>query len=624
MCGIVGIASNKDLSLLDLDIMISPLTRRGPDYKDKWISQNKNIFFGHTRLSILDISKNGIQPMNSNDKRFIISYNGEIYNHYDLRSKLKIKKNFNTWNSTSDTETLINYFQLMGINKTLEDVQGMFAFAIYDKLKEILYLARDPAGEKPLYYYKDTDYLIFSSDILSFKKFKYFNSDLDYEAINFYKRYGFIKSPNTIYKKVKKLPAGSFAKFVLKENKINIFRYFDLKNLSNEKSKNLKKNAQELIEQSVKKQMLSDVKLGSFLSGGIDSSLVTAIMQKYCSNKIDTFSIGFDNAIFDESGSATKVANFLNTHHQNYILKPQDVFDFFENVNYIYTEPFSDFSQIPTFSLSKFTKKHVKVALSGDGGDELFNGYKRYSSSKTIFKYTKFLPSKFRQSLNRLMKNFFLNKLIANFLNRIDLGNSNFRDKLNKLCYVLEYHDFNDLYSRIMSINKFESQIQENNSIGMFDNINSINENMNYIDFKIYLPDDILCKVDRASMFNSLETRCPLLDKNLINFVFNNSKYFHSNTNNDKSFLREIAYNYIPKELLDRPKKGFDLPLGDWLRKDLKELVEEILFSNTDYSNIFNYSFLKSCWKEHLNQTANNQYIIWNQIILKKWLQEIH
>ena len=617
--------------------MNESINHRGPDSDGYWIDEKKGIALGHKRLSIIDLSQAGCQPMISNKGRYIISFNGEIYNHKLLRKKLSNSGNNICWKGHSDTETLINSIEIWGLRKTLKELIGMYAFAIFDQKSETLTICRDRIGEKPLYYGLDRNYFIFGSELKTLLQFKDFKKEIDTQSFNLFLHYGYIPAPKSIYRGIKKLKQGSLLEIKLKDSnefELKEENYWDLENIvkigqSNQYEGSFEeasKDLEEILENTVKEQMIADVNLGAFLSGGIDSSLITALMQKNSINKIKTFSIGFNNNKYDEAVYAKKVSEIIGTDHTELYCSENDALEIIPSLQDIYDEPFADSSQIPTILLSKLTSNHVKVALTGDGGDETFGGYNRYLWFNKILKYTNWINKDFRRSLIKTLT--FLDSqnasLFLDFFESIPLKKriNNLNNKVNKLLKVLEYSGSSDLYERIISIiydvNNY-SNINFNQS-SIKREVKDLSSLMK-LDSISYLPDDVLVKVDRASMSFGLETRIPFLDKRIIEFAWSLPIEMKVKNNNKKRILKQILFKYLPKDIIQRPKQGFGVPLDDWLRGPLKSWAEDLLSKNElEKQPYLNSKFIRDKWDEHISRKRNNQYLLWNILIMQSWL----
>ncbi len=641
MCGIFGIISNKPQNEDYIENIIRrmslSLLKRGPDNSGSWRDTSLKVFLGHTRLSIIDISDYSNQPIHSNNNRYVMSYNGEIYNFRDLKKKLENEKIY-IKNPNSDTNVLLSCFERWGINKTISQINGMFSIALFDKEERKITLIRDRIGIKPLFYCYINNMFVFASEL---KAFSIFKSDLSLNnnAMNEYLNYGFISSQQTIYKECNRLlPATILELNIDNIHDINITKYWNLYNFINQDKINLNEieiinETSKKVEQSVKNQMISDVPIGSFLSGGIDSSIVTSLMQKNSIDKINTFSIGSKNKDYDESIDAKKIANFIGTNHTELIFDDNEMTNIIEELPNVYDEPFADPSQIPTLLVSKLARKNVKVTLSGDGGDELFAGYNRHL----------WLPRMLNLILKHPQKINFLIKILTNLLstknynmlggifskiitNKIPplLG-----EKILKISKLIENNNVNDMYENILNFhdNNFELFDKTNYNILSLNKIEKNNlhdlDQLLLLDQSIYLPANILVKLDRASMYNSLEARVPLLDHDLIEFSWRLSSDLKIKNNILKYILKEVSYRNIDKKILLRPKKGFSVPINNYLRSGLKNWAEDLINSkNLKDNQVLNQSNIKKLWERFLNGDDALTSQVWLILTYQNWFEK--
>lgn len=643
MCGIVGALSSKNNDLESIAReMTHTLHHRGPDDQGVWLDKKADIALGHARLSILDLTSAGHQPMISASERFVIAFNGEIYNHLQLRKEIEQQK-FYSWRGHSDTETLLAGFELWGFEATLKKAVGMFAIALWDAKDRSLYLARDRMGEKPLYYGFQNNVFMFASELKALKAHPAFESNINRDAISLQMRHSYIPEPHSIYEGIQKLIPGHFLKLNADTNEIKISAYWTLdravsQGISNPFTGNNTEailNIENILKEAVQSQMLSDVPLGAFLSGGIDSSLVTALMQSQSNTPTKTFTIGFHEEGYNEAEFAKTVARHLKTDHTELYVTDREALEVVPLLPTLYDEPFSDSSQIPTFLVSQMTKQHVTVALSGDGADELFGGYNRYFWANKIWKKIGFLPHSVRSNIAHLLTLPSPDTLndqfssISHYLPR-RYRYKNFGDKLHKLAEILALSSKEETYLSLISHWKSPQEIviSANEPSAVLNKLIEKKEldfisQMMYADAISYLPGDILTKVDRASMGVSLETRAPFLDHRVVEAAWKLPLSMKIQGDQGKWILRQILYKYVPKEMIERPKMGFGAPIDSWLRGPLKEWAEELL--NEDRlkrEGFLNPAPIRKKWEEHLSKKRNWQYHLWNVLMFQAWLEK--
>ena len=633
MCGFSGIISKSD-QVENIFKMQSTLDHRGPDSNGRYINREKGIYLSHNRLSIIDISQNGNQPMTSNNLKNVIIFNGEIYNHNDLRKKINeyIKNkniyNFN-WKSTSDTETLLEAISLFGLEETLSMLKGMFAFAIYNKDTNVVSLARDVCGEKPIYYGFIEDQFVFASELKSIICHPKFKKKINQKALQLYFQYNFVPEPFSIFENIYKLEKSSLLTYSLETKSIVQNKIYSLKNNNVVDLNDPESQLHNLLKKSVNLQMQSDVPIGTFLSGGIDSSLITAISSELSLKKIDTFNISYSNNEFDESYYAKKISKALNTNHHDIKFDSYSAKEIIPKLGDIFCEPFSDRSQLPLVYLSKYTSKFKKVVLSGDGADELFGGYNRHIASKRILFFNKLLPYFLRNKLSQT-DNKIIEKIYSLF--RILNNKNNFHQKLtdnqiNKFKSVIKSIDIYDFYKKSL-INNEHNTIEGMKDIDLNIFYNQNLKNNNYLnklldlDYSFYLPNDILHKVDRATMASSLESRAPFLDYDIKCFsdLLTTSKKIYKNKG--KIILRNVLNKYLPNKIIDRPKMGFDVPLLNWAKNDLNELFLNYLNSSKIFEYVdLNRNKIENLKKDFILGKNNNFTLIWNYVVLQIWFE---
>ena len=617
MCGITGIFSTKQNASLDLvKQMNTSITHRGPNAEGYFQSKDGNCVLGHKRLSIIDLSDAANQPMTSSCGRYTLVFNGEIYNYQEIKADI-LKYTDVKFKTNSDTEVIIEAFALWG-KAFIYKLNGMFSMAIYDNKDQILWLFRDRIGIKPLFYFWNGELFAFSSELKSLlilrEKLGAFN--LNKTAVNQYLRLGYIAEPNTIYQEVNKFKSAHIAAVTnygfSKECYWNIDKKVSKYMISDEAK--AKEKLKGLIESSVKYRMVSDVPFGTFLSGGIDSSTVTAVAQSISETPINTFSIGFKEADYNEAEHAAKIASRLKTNHHEFMVSYTEAIENFDKIINAYDEPFADSSAIPTMLVSKLAKQHVTMTLSGDGGDEQFLGYGAYNWAKRLNNpivkkskgAAKFLLSKSKKNRNKRVAEMF---------------NFNKETHLSSHIFSVEQYFFSDNeLKNILNENYQEVlEFKKNELERSFSKV----EEQAYFDLNYYLKDDLLTKVDRASMQYSLETRVPLLDHRIVEFSLNLSESLKIKNKESKYLLKQVLYDYVPKEYFDRPKWGFSIPIKHWLQNELKFLVDKYLSAAVlDKYKILNTEKVKELEKRYF---AGEDYLfnkIWAIIILNQWLEK--
>ena len=624
MCGIAGLINDKNINVSYLKNMVHQLGSRGPNYRDIWIDQNRNFSFVHTRLSILDLTNNGNQPMRSSSGNLLITFNGEIYNHMQIRNKINNNKKI-SWKSSCDTETVLEAIDMWGLQETLKILDGMFAFCVYDYKQDCFYLAKDKFGEKPIYYGWNNEVFIFGSDLNILKNYPFFDKAIDYLALNYFLKLSYVPSPFTIFKNMKKLPPGSFLKISNNSFKTELYNYWSVEKNFDNKIVNNKKNEADyinechaILKKSVISRTLSDVPIGTFLSGGIDSALITSIITSNTKKKLNTFTLGYEGDFQDETLQARLIANELKTDHNEIKVNFNNILETINEISNTFSEPFADSSQIPTMLISKQAKKQVSVILTGDGADELFGGYNRYRWIDKIDSLSLINKTIFKKFLNLIPKKIF-SKFFSN----------DYVLKLDKLKNIINFDDIEQMYLSTIFHDYDETLMPtetENNIFNLKKNdVSKMNliEKMMMMDTKYYLSDDILCKVDRSSMKYSLETRAPYLNEELLNFAINLPYEYKVRKKINKYLLRQVLNIYIPKKFIDNQKKGFSIPIGYWMRNKLKNWCESILFSKNSFASInLNSLIIKKIWQEHQSKSHDRSKILWNLIILNLWAKE--
>lgn len=625
MCGFSGFISPIDdcgRSSRILEEMGNAIVHRGPDDGGIWLGVNPHVGLSHRRLSVVDLSPAGHQPMHSACDRYVMAFNGEIYNHQDLRSELSRSISPQTWRGHSDTETLLACFVSWGIKKTLQAAVGMFSIAVWDKKERVLTLARDRVGEKPLYWGWQGNVLLFGSELKALRAHPAFIARVDRGALALLLRHNYIPAPFSIFEGIRKLPAGHFVSISSDSCADSVVPepYWSMKDVIEKGSAHPfcgdDREATDLLEkqltESIGAQMLADVPLGAFLSGGVDSSTVVALMQKQSGQPVRTFAIGFSEAGYNEAEHAKAVASHLGTAHTELYVGATEALAVIPKLPQIYSEPFADSSQIPTYLVSQMAREHVTVALSGDAGDELFGGYNTYQFMPAIWQRLALLPLPVRRVLQRM------------------LSPLPVPAKISKLLEVAAARSPEDLYRLVQSHWKHPEQIV----LGAFEpasllntpcawpKLDSFEHWMMAMDAQTYMADDILVKVDRAAMANSLETRVPMLDHRVVELAWRLPLSMKIRDGRGKWVLREVLYRHVPRELIERPKKGFSIPLGEWLRGPLREWAEALLDeSRMRKEGFFNTDPVRRAWQQHLEGRVDYSTRLWGVLMFQAWLE---
>lgn len=645
MCGISGYFTSPHTRsagqmTTEISRMTDAIVHRGPDDAGAWVDAETGIALGHRRLSILDLSPLGHQPMASEGGRFIIVFNGEIYNFQQLRAELETKGHH--WRGHSDTEIMLAAFLEWGVDEATRRFNGMFAFALWDRQERVLHLGRDRMGEKPLYYGWVGGTFVFASELKAIRQFPGFSPTVNRDALCSQLRFNYIPDPQCIYEGFHKLPPASLLSLKSPADRPEPRLYWSIREVVERGQDNPFQGTdaeaidtfENLLKEAVGMRMIADVPLGAFLSGGVDSSLIVALMQAQSFRPVRTFTIGFDVPEYNEAGFAKDVANHLRTDHTEMYVTGKDALDTIQLMPALYDEPFSDYSQIPTYLVCKMARQHVTVALSGDAGDELFGGYSRYTVGRKLWNQFAWMPPALKRATAGAMT--LLSPHTLNSLGRLarpvlppKLHHIPFGDKLHKLAEVVAAPGMETLYLTLMSHWKQPEQIV----IGGKDPQTSITDTqswprvcdfthrMMHLDMETYLPGDILAKVDRAAMGVSLEGRIPLLDTKLIEFAWSVPLSMKVRDGKGKWLMRETLYRHVPKPLIDRPKRGFGVPLEHWLRGELKEWASDLLNeSRLKREGFFNPAPIRRKWLEHQAGTRNWHFYLWDVLMFQAWL----
>ncbi len=648
MCGLAGFISNRVVVPASewpsvLRRMGDTIVHRGPDDSGVWIDTDAGVGIVHRRLSILDLSPAGHQPMVSASGRFVIAFNGEIYNHLSLRDTLEKTVRETAWRGHSDTETLLAAFEAWGVDATLNSCVGMFAIALWDRRERSLTIARDRLGEKPLYYGWSNGNFLFASELKALRVHPSFNGNIDRDSLTLFLRHSCIPAPYSIYQDICKLLPGTYLTVSADRQDEHPITYWSAGAVAAVKqsrpfagsNREAVDQLELLLRQAVRQQMVAEVPIGSFLSGGIDSSTIVALMQTQSSMPIRTFTIGFHDMGYNEAELAKAVARHLGTDHTELYVTPQQALDVISRLPHIYDEPFSDSSQIPTFLLSQMVRKHVSVSLSGDAGDELFGGYKRYSLGNMIGRSVECIPAMMRKHLAYLLTKVSVERWDNIFKNFEGLIPFRFRyenpgDKIKKFSDIISSANKTDIYSNLVSHWKTPSSIVLGSKepitalsdTGIWSQFPDMYNAMMYTDMISYLPDDILVKVDRAAMAVSLETRVPFLDHRVVEFVWSLPLSLKIRNGQGKWILRQVLNKYVPKELIERPKMGFGVPINAWLRGPLREWAEALLNEERlRQEGYFHPEPIRQKWHEHLSGVRNWHYCMWDVLMFQAWLE---
>jgi asparagine synthase (glutamine-hydrolysing) len=640
MCGIAGMVDWRAATPADAlrsiaEAMIETVRHRGPDAGEVWVEAEGGVALGQRRLAIIDLSPGGAQPMHSADRRFVITFNGEIYNYRDIRGELQAAGH--SMRSDSDTEVLLEACALWGVEAAIERAIGMFAFALWDRKTRSLILARDRLGIKPLYYAATPERVLFASQLKAFRPTPHWKPTIDADAVVGYLRHAYIAQPRTIYREAEKLAPGHI--LTLREGSMPSPKCFwDLRGIAiaGQRRNDPAPDAQEatdrldgLLRDSVKLRMIADVPLGAFLSGGIDSSTVVALMQAQSTRPVKTFSIGFHEGGYDEAHCAKQVAAHLGTDHTEFYVEPRHALEVIPHLADWFDEPFADPSQIPTYLVSELTRKHVTVALSGDGGDELFAGYNRYVWAERLARAVNLVPRPLRGASATALR-----ALAPQTWNRLfAFVPASWRpalpgDKLHKITTLLDNPQPDAIYRRLVSQWERPDEIaaagQEPRG-PLWDptiaqDFPDLVPRMQFLDMITYLPDDILTKVDRATMAVGLEGRVPLLDHRVVAYSWSLPLEFKLRGGRSKWLLRQVLDRYVPRPLIDRPKMGFGVPIDAWLRGPLREWAESLLTPARLASDGFvRVEPVRRAWQEHLEGSRNWQYPLWTVLMLQAW-----
>lgn len=643
MCGLAGILGTRTSDETALYAMAATLRHRGPDDEGAWFDRTVMVGLAHRRLSVLDLSASGHQPMLSADDRYVIAFNGEIYNHLRLRAQLEQARQAPRWRGHSDTETLLAGFCAWGIEATVRKSVGMFAFAVWDSRDRVLTLGRDRFGEKPLYYGWVEDTFLFGSELKAIRAHPAFKGEIDREALAAFMRYSYIPAPKSIYRGIRKLLPGALLSVRAEDRgKSEPIPYWSLREVAQRgvqlpftgSDREALEGLETHLSEAVAIQRIADVPLGAFLSGGIDSSTIVALMQTQSSRPVHTFTIGFHDPEYNEAAHAKLVAEHLGANHTELYVTPQEAMAVIQHLPTLYDEPFADPSQIPTLLVCQLARRQVTVSLSGDAGDELFGGYNRYVWASELLRY----PASLRRTVARALAALSpvqWDRIYAT-VQRVLPARLRIRtpgDKAHKLASVLHAKSEAAVYQRLVStwlnpdavVLGGQHAIDYSTTWSAFADFGALEHQMMALDTCTYLPDDILCKVDRAAMSVSLETRIPFLDHRVVEFAWTLPLRLKIGKGERKGkwILRQLLSKYVPEKLIERPKMGFGVPIDAWLRGPLREWAEELLDpSRLREEGWFHPAPIRVAWAEHLSGERNWQYQLWNALMFQSWLED--
>ena len=621
MCGIAGFCNHPENWKENIHKMNERMLHRGPDAGGFWANEDASVVFGHRRLSIVDLSENGAQPMQSASGRYMCVYNGEIYNYKVIRDKLLAEHKVTAFRGTSDTEVLLEAFEAYGVRETIAMCKGMFAIALLDRETKKLTLIRDRIGEKPLYYGYVNGHFAFASDLGSITQLDDFHNEIDTKVLQIYFIHGYIPAPYSIYRNIYKLEAGCMLELDFPYDKPVQSAYWSVREVAKygeeHPFKGTRKEAadelERLLKSSIRDQMVADVPVGAFLSAGIDSSTVVALMQAQSSRKVRSFTIGMDDPKYNEATYAKEIAQHLGTEHTELYITEADAKAVIPKLPWMFGEPFADSSQIPTYLVSKMTREHVTVSLSGDAGDELFCGYGAYASIDRIWGKMASYPYSIR-------------KLCSDLLIHMPWGKEN--RILQTKAYLLGAKGPEQLYELSNAQEALSSDIALEKEVYPYKHnqypygyLKDTKNAIMLMDMEMYHPDDILVKVDRTAMAVSLETRVPMLDKDVVEFAWTIPMEYKKQGDEGKLVLRDVLYRYVPKEMMDRPKKGFAIPIMKWLKEpQLREWAESLIDRKLlEQQGILNPDVVWRIWNDYIEHD-NWRVQIWYILMFQSWL----
>lgn len=639
MCGIAGLCNWGDNWQQNIERMNEKMYYRGPDASGVWASEDCSVVFGHRRLSIVDLTPSGAQPMESHNGRYVIAYNGEIYNHQTIREKLLRDNKVSRFRGTSDTEVLAEAISAYGMKDTLAMVKGMFAIAVYDKEKRMLSLARDRVGEKPLYYgFVDNMRFVFGSDLNSIAALDGFDNPINTRVLKDYFRYGYIAAPYSIYENIYKLQPGKYLEMRHPFTEYDIKTYWSMTDAAVYGQTHLFRGSEteaaeeleRLLKESIRGQMVADVPVGAFLSAGIDSSTVVALMQSLSERQVRSFTIGMWDEKFNEAKAAKEIAEHLGTKHTELYITEQDAKDVIPHLARMFGEPYADSSQIPTYLVSKMTREHVTVSLSGDGGDELFCGYNTYGSIDRIWNKTRRIPYALRKPASMLLgivgtADHGAMATRARLLGARSMEDMYLQSEIGEGFEIVRKDCFS---ARTSGGTAMDASIRKDSCPTVMETypaglMEEAQHNLMLMDLLMYHPDDILNKVDRTAMAVSLETRVPMLDKDVVEFAWTLPLLYRKKDGVTKRVLRDVLYRYVPRGLMERPKKGFSIPLHKWLKEpELRRWAEGLIDRDIlKKQSILNADVVWKLWNDYIEKDIWRVQI-WYILMFQEWMAE--
>jgi len=645
MCGLTGYWKSSGHSTQEAEAIVGTMARqiihRGPDDQGVWTDANAGIALAHRRLSVLDLSPQGHQPMLSHCGRYVIAFNGEVYNFAAIRNELEQAAVTLVWHGHSDTEVMLAAIAEWGLEVAIKKFVGMFAFALWDREASTLSLARDRLGEKPLYYGWQGETFLFGSELKALKAHPAFRAEIDRDALTLFLRHNAIPAPYSIYQGIHKLPPGTFLQIHAGQKDARPVAYWSARLVAEAGQRNMFGGSdaeavaelERLLGQAVDGQMVADVPLGAFLSGGIDSTTIVALMQAQSARPVKTFTIGFNEASYNEAKQAHAVARHLGTEHTELYVTSQDAMEVIPSLSAIYDEPFADSSQIPTLLVSRLARGYVTVSLSGDGGDELFGGYNRYFWARDLWRKLGWMPRPLRAAVAGVLTSVppaLWNTAFQNLERWLParLRYANPGDKLHKAAEILAVRSPEEIYLGLVSHWKHPAQLVPGTHEPLTlltdpayrADLPDFEHRMMYLDTVTYLPDDILTKVDRAAMSVSLETRVPLLDHRVVEFAWSLPLHMKIRHGQGKWLLRQVLYRHVPQAMMERPKMGFGVPIDVWLRGPLKAWTAALIEpGRLTREGFFDPAPIQRKWAEHQSGSRNWSYYLWDVLMFQQW-----